>query len=258
MTNIAISNNAAEGSNKDWKLFIYSKDAPVESDGISRDGNAVKCKILAGDKVQFKVKKVSELTSKKGNVEYKFVCAMRNFFSADEPLAHVGAFYRAMAITNLSPSSGRYIVKHLRVDGDVIDRKKSGLFEYLYGFMEDALNYCVYDEESSFEGKDLLIRLPGIFQGCKIATPVAMLVKPEFTGSRLFDVFVDGSTKKYALKRLKNGKAGIGTDNQLIAFDLSNLSNYLDKDGFHTDKDGIEVLPLSQENLDTFKRKYCQ
>ena len=246
------------GSNKGWKEFVYAKAMPYECDGLSKDGARVKCKVLANEKVQFKVKKSIELTSKKGNLGYKVVCAMRSYFSAAEPLSHAGAFYRFMAICHLSPANGRYVVKNLKVDGEIVNRKEGPLHEYLAAFVEDAINDSIYDASIDFEGKEDLVRLTGIFSGCKVATPVKTLVKADFPGNRLFDIRVDGSSKKYALKKLNGGKAGIGTDNQLIAFDLSNLSNYLDKDGFHTDKDGIEVLPLSQENLDTFKSKYCQ
>ena len=257
MTEVTTGTTNAAKAESGWRMFIYARSMPIECDGVAKDGSLVRCKVKAGEKVQFKIKKIFELTSKKGSLGYKVVCSLRNYYSSEEPLSHAGAFYRIMAITKLSPASGRYIVKFLRVDGDVINRKENELAEYLFGFMEDAINDSIYTPEINFEGKDLLIKLPGIFSGCKLATPVENMITGEFPGATLFYIRVNGSEKKFALKKLKDGKAGIATNSELLAFNVTDLPGMMDQEGFHTDKGNVHVLALTKENLETFKSMYC-
>ena len=265
MTNSNISTNAASAGNNGWKLYLYAKDSPRNCEVVSRDtGETISVGIKAGSKVQFKLKKASISENSNANVvEFKFVCSLRSFYSQEEPLAQSPAFYRALAIARFSPANGRYIVGRIKLDGEPLFRKGGGeLVEYFYNFIGDCINDAVYDENTKFEGSEVLMRIPSNYKHGTTASQFSDITS-DLPGMKLFDLNVDGGKDRISFKKLKDDRAGFVTNDFIYAFDVKHVGHFVDKQdhSFHTNR-GDKEHPLvkrvkNETELARFVKEFC-
>lgn len=270
MTNV-VSNNAASSENKvnKWHMYLYGKDMPVDTEVQDRSGSHIRSKIFGGEKVLFGVTRVLEGFTKRGAApSFKFVWKMMNYCSRAERIKHTSAVYRGLSFGVFNPITAKYHITGTKLDGEYVNGDKE-LVEYFTAFIDDAINNYIYDKEKTFDGSELLVTVPSMFKAGNTAQPttpkevVKKAIPDDLDGVKIFEVSVDGSKKKYPVKRMRNmNMLGIVTEDKLIAFSLYDLGTFVDDKGFHTNVDHtgktLDVRSNSMENFKAFKEIYCE
>lgn len=270
VTNSVASVSSSEKASKPqrWNMYLYEKDMPVTTEVEGRTGGHVEVRIQGGEKVLFAVTRVSLGFVSKDDVQtFKVVWKLMNYCSKAETLSHSSAAYRGLSFSVFDPLTAKYRVTGSKLDGEYV-RGEQDLVEYFNSFVEDAINNYIYDETKSFDGEELLIKVPSMFVPGTTAVPttpkeiVKKVTADDLKGIKLCEVHVDGSQEKYPVKRLRNmDMLGIITPDKLIAFSQFDLKTFINGDGFHSNVDrGSKTLDIRSncvENFKNFKELYC-
>lgn len=231
----------------EWSLYHYQNTFPIETEQYEDD--KPKTRIEKNELVEFKLKRAEQFESYKGNLEVKFVGMLRS-----SPTSGNTAFYRILAITKLSPSTARYTIYRMKIDGNRFIRNKNVTngIEYCFKFLEDAINNCVYGDVE-FEGKNALITLPSVYKRGSTAVSVGMTVKAELQGLKLFDISVDGEAEKSSLKKVNEDVCATIYKGTLLTFNIKDISKVIDGNGLHSENEYVKKTILTDETWRKFQ-----